>query len=310
MNRRTRLSSQRGGTSRRNISRRARAARARQLLDRARLGVKLASGAAAVVLVSLMFVFIHDLFIQNDYFNTRQIQVVGNQRLTLADIRTLTGIRPGVNVLSINLSAARRQLLAHPWVAEAQVQRDLPGTLRIHVREHSAVAVVDLGQRFLLNAEGELFKPWEASDPAELTVVSGLQAADVRAVDRSAVAKPRGRVAGSPEPAAEPTRSRPMEAVLQVLALGREPHTALPVRQVRSIRVDRELGITVTAFDEGAAVRLGYDDFPAKYRLLADLLAFFKAHPPAVDFDRIDLTDVHRVIVNPVKTDPARVKGG
>ena len=97
---------------------------------------------------------------------------------------------------------------------------------------------------------------------------------------------------------------------MQVLALGREPHTALPVRQVRTIRVDRELGITLTAFDEGAAVRLGYDDFPAKYRLLADLLAFFKAHPQAVDFDRIDLTDVHRVIVNPVKTDPARIRGG
>jgi len=57
------------------------------------------------------------------------------------------------------------------------------------------------------------------------------------------------------------------------------------------------------AFDPGKAIRLGYDDYPAKYRLLADLLAFFKAQSGPVDFDRIDLTDVNRVIVNPVKAE-------
>lgn len=310
MNRRPRSTSRRAATPRRNISRRAKAVRLRHFTERILLGAKLAAGAAAVVWVSLMFVFIHDLFIQSDYFNARHLQVEGNQRVRVADIRSLTGIRPGVNVLSVNLSAARRQLLAHPWIAEAQVQRNLPGGLHIRVREHSAVAIVDLGQRFLLNAEGELFKPWESPDPAGLTLVSGLHAADVRIADRSGAAGPRIPNAGGPNPALEPLRSRPMEAVMQVLALGREPHSALPIRQVHTIRVDRELGITVTAFDEAAAVRLGYDDFPTKYRLLGDLLAFFKTNPPAVDFDRIDLTDVNRVIVNPVKTDPARVRGG
>lgn len=310
MNRRIRSSAHRAGAPRRNISRKARTARLRQLLERALLGVKLAAGAAGIVLVSLMFVFAHDLFIQNDYFNARQIQVEGNQRVSLSDIRALTGIRPGVNVLSVNLSAARRHLLAHPWVAEAQVHRHLPDGLQIRLREHSAVAVVDLGPRFLLNTEGEIFKPWESSDPAGLTLVSGLHAADVRAANRFEAAAPRMRWSGEPIPAAASVRSRPMEAVLQVLTLGREPHTALPVRHVHAIRVDRELGVTVTAFDEGAAVRLGYDDFPTKYRLLAELLAFFKTNPPAVHFDRIDLTDVNRVIVSPVKADPARVRGG
>ena len=302
--------SHRAGAPRRNIRRKARAARLRRLLERALLGLKLAAGAAGVVLVSLVFVFVHDLFTQSDYFNTRHIQVEGNQRVSPADIRALTGIRPGVNVLSINLSAARRQLLAHPWVAEAQVYRHLPDGLQIRLREHRAAAIVDLGPRFLLNAEGEIFKPWEPSDPAGLPIVSGLHAADVRAADRSEVAAPRLRWSDRAQAAVEPIRSRPMEAVLQVLALGREPHTSLPLRQVHAIRVDRELGLTVTAFDENAAVRLGYGDFETKYRLLAELLAFFKANPSAVNFDRIDLTDVHRVIVSPVKIQPAHVKGG
>ncbi len=310
MNRRIRTPSRRVGGPRRNVSRRARAARMQRFLGRLVLAAKLAGGAAGVALVSLFFIFVHDLFIQSDYFNAREVQVEGAERMKLKEIHALTGIRPGVNVLAINLSAARRGLLSHPWVAEAQVQRELPARVHIKVREHVPVAIVDVGQRFLLNAQGEIFKLWEPSDPPGLPVVSGLQAADLHAAERSGAAGGPLRLALGPEPPPDPVRNRPLEAVLQVLALGREPNAALPSRQVRAIRVDRELGITVTAFAEAAAVRLGYDDYPAKYRLLADLLAFFKAHPPAVDFDRIDLSDVHRVIVNPVKTDPARVGGG
>ncbi len=306
MNRRVRTPSRRAAGSRRNLSRSERAAR----LERLVLAAKLLAGAAAVVLVSLFFVFVHDLFIQNDYFNAREVQVEGAERVRVREIQALTGIRPGVNVLGVNLSAARRGLLSHPWIAEAEVHRELPARLRITVREHVPVAIVDAGQRFLLNAAGEVFKLWEAADPAGLPVVSGLLAADLQAAERSGAAERPVRFAIGAEPPADPVRNRPLEAVLQVLALGREPNAALPARQIQAIRVDRELGLTVTAFAEGAAVRLGYDDYAVKYRLLADLLAFFKAHPPAVDFDRIDLTDVHRVIVNPVKSDPGRVGGG
>jgi hypothetical protein len=110
----------------------------------------------------------------------------------------------------------------------------------------------------------------------------------------------------------EPARSRPLDAVLQVLALGSEQGTALPTRQIRTIRVDRELGITVVAFEPVKSIRLGYDDYPAKYHLLADLLAFFKAQPAPVHLDRIDLTDVHRVIVSPARAElsQTRPQGG
>ncbi len=74
-----------------------------------------------------------------------------------------------------------------------------------------------------------------------------------------------------------------------------------------------ELGITVLAYDEGKSIRLGYDDFASKFRLLADLLTFLKNQPGLMDFERIDLTDANRVIVNPAKAElPVRIgpKGG
>jgi hypothetical protein len=100
-----------------------------------------------------------------------------------------------------------------------------------------------------------------------------------------------------------------MDAVMQVLARAGDNGSVLPTREIRMIRVDRELGITVVAYDEAKSIRLGYDDYVPKLRLLADLLAFFKTQPGMSDFERIDLTDASRVIVNPVKTELAGKTG-
>ncbi len=289
---------------RHNISRRAAAARRRTLLGRVALALQVFTGAVLVVFVSGFFVFVYDMFVQSDYFNAKDLQIDGGERLSPKTIAEVAGVRPGVNVLSVNLSAARRKLLAHPWIAEAEVRREIPAGLRIRIREHTPTALVSLGPRFLLNAQGELFKQWESPDPADLPVVNGLQVADVRAVDRTGTRAGLALPIPGSAAALEPPTSRPMEAVMQVLALGRKAGSVVPNSELSTIQVDRELGLTLIAFDTPKAIRLGYDDYPAKYRLLADLLAFFKSQPAAIAFDRIDLNDVSRVIVNPVQTDP------
>jgi cell division protein FtsQ len=287
-----------------NVSRRAAAARRRALLLRLVLGLEILAGAAGVAFAGVFFIFVHDMVMQSEHFNARTIQVEGGRRLAAGEILARAGIREGVNVLSVNLSAARNRLLAHPWIAAAEVRREIPATLRVRIREHVPAAVVDLGTRFLLNDQGEIFKQWEASDPAGLPVVSGLDPADLRVADRSGQARefPLGLLAAEPAPA--PLRTRPMDAVSQVLHLGGESNSAVPTRQLQAIRVDRELGLTLVAFDAAKAIRLGYDDYVFKYRLLADLMAFFKNQTAVADFDRIDLNDINRVIVNPAKAVP------
>jgi cell division protein FtsQ len=300
-------------TRRQNVSRRATAARRRLWLGRLASLFWAAGGAAVVVFVGFFFVFVHDVLTQSEQFKARTIQIEGGRRLTAKTLASVAGVREGVNVLSVNLSTARKRLLAQPWIAEAEIRREIPSTLHIRIREHVPAAIVDVGKKFLLNARGEVFKEWEPADPAGLPVVSGLKIADLRVADRSGAgaALPLAVFASKPRPEASPSRS--MEAVLQVLALGGQSGSVLSTQSIRSIRVDRELGITVQAYDEGKSIRLGYDDFASKFRLLADLLTFLKSQPGLTDFDRIDLTDANRVIVNPAKADlPVRTgpKGG
>ena len=298
---------------RQNVSRRATAARRRVWLGRWVSLFWATSAAALVVFVGFFFIFIHDVLIQSEHFKARTIQIEGGQRLSTKTLASVAGVREGINVLSVNLSSARKRLLAHPWIAEAEVQREIPSTLHIRIREHVPAAIVDVGKKFLLNTHGEIFKEWEAGDPEGLPVVSGLKISDLRVADRSgtAAALPFAALeSGSPPLAA---LSRSMEAVLQVLTLGGVHGSVLSTQSIRTIRVDRELGITVLAFDEGKSIRLGYDDFASKFRLLADLLEFLKSQPSLMDFERIDLTDANRVIVNPAKAElPVRIgpKGG
>jgi cell division protein FtsQ len=294
---------------RQNISRRAVADRRRSWLRRLAAAAWLAVGAAGVVFVSLFFVFVHDVFTQSEHFQARQIQVEGARRLPPKTVFAQADVRPGINVLAVNLAAARKRLLAHPWIAEAQIQREIPSTLRIRIREHVGAAVVDVGRKFLLNPQGEIFKEWESSDPADLPAVTGLAFADLRAVDRSAAAGGLAFFDQDAAVTAPPPVSRPMDAVLQLLTLGRDPGSILPTPELRSIRVDRELGLTVVAYAENRVIRLGYNDYPAKYHLLRDLLAFFRAQPDVADLERIDLTDMNRVIVNPVRAELSKKTG-
>lgn len=293
---------------RQNISRRSLAHRRRSWLRRLSTVAWSAVGLAGVIFVSMFFIFVHDVFTQSEHFQAHQIFVEGGQRLTPRAITAQAGVRPGINVLSVNLTAARKRLLAHPWIAEAEVQRELPSTLRIRIREHEGAAVVDIGRRFLLNPQGELFKEWESSDPAGLPSVSGLALSDVRPVNRSASAGGMA-LADWGTAVASPPPNRPMDAVLQVLRLGRDSGSVLPTRELRSVQVDRELGLTLIAYAESRMIRLGYNDYPAKYRLLQDLLAFFRDQANLAAFERIDLTDMSRIIVNPVKAELSKKTG-
>ncbi len=294
---------------RQNISRRTVANRRRAWLQRLVAVIWTGVGAAGVIFLSVFFVFVHDVFTQSEHFQARQIHIEGGQRLSPKVISAQAGIRPGINVLSVNLAAARKRLLAHPWIAEAEIQREIPSTLRIRIREQVAVAVVDAGQRFLLNPQGELFKEWESSDPTDLPVVSGLALADLRGVDRSATNDGWTLLDSDTAASKAPAPSRPMDAVLQVLTLGRDPASHLPARELRAIRVDRELGLTVVAYAENRAIRLGYNDYPAKYRLLGELLAFFRNQSNIADVERVDLTDMNRIIVNPIRAELPKKAG-
>jgi cell division protein FtsQ len=254
------------------------------------MGFKFTAAIAAVMTVTALFILVHDLLTQCDYFAARQLTIEGMRRLTREQVAGQAGVQDGVNILSTNLSLVRKRLRAHPWIAEAEVRREIPSGLTIRIKEHSALAMVDLGRKYLMNTHGEIFKAWEASDPDPLPVIKGLKLSDLTVYGQSE----SSNFNSDREPTA------PFKAVMQVLQLGGKKGSILPNRLVRQIQVDRQIGLTIYAFDPGKTINLGYSDYAGKYRMLANLFSYLKRHRSLSDFDRIDLNNLKRVVVNPI----------
>ena len=109
------------------------------------------------------------------YFEISQIEVEGDERVDRDALLRTAGIALGDNVFARAPEQVAERLERHPWVAEAQVERRLPGFFRVHIREHRAVAVLMLaGKGYLVGDDATLFKEVAAGDPVDLPVVTGL----------------------------------------------------------------------------------------------------------------------------------------
>lgn len=253
---------------------------ARGLLGRAAVAAGLLS---ALTLTSLLLVFVHDLLTQCDYFRGSRIAVTGTVRLEAGEVLAQSGVHPGVNILSVNLQLARRKLLAHPWIADARVSRELPDGIHIQIQEQQPLAILDVGRKFLLNDAGEIYKAWEPEDPADLPLISGLALSDVS-------------VGGAP-------RSLPFAAVMEILQIQGAAGAPRPGALIRQIRVDREIGLTLLGDGRVQSVCLGYSDYRAKYHRLEQVLSQLPAAADLGEIDMIDLKNLDRVVIRPLAPD-------
>jgi cell division protein FtsQ len=258
------------------------------------IGVKAMFAIIAIAAATGFFILIHDIVTQCDYLAIKEVAIEGTQRLTQAQIARQAQVRMGDNLLAVNLSLLRKRLMAHPWIATAEVSREIPSRLIIRVKEHSALAMVDFGQKFLLNHQGQIFKAYDSADGLNLPVISGLDPSDLKVYSMSTASNPV-------EP---PVESAPFKAVMQVLELGKKQGSILPNHFIRQISVDRQIGLTIHAFDRLKTIRLGYSDYSGKYHMLAKLFSYVKRQRSIFDYDRIDLNNLQRIVINPTAYPP------
>jgi cell division protein FtsQ len=256
------------------------------LKDRMISYFKTALVLAIIPVLSLLCIFGYDFLTQCDYFRAKTLEVENNNVLTKEEIIKASGINLGDNILSVNISTARKKIMANPWVAEAEVGRKIPSGITVKITEHSCLAVIDLGKEFLLNENGEIFKEKADTDPVAVPMIKGLTFSDLNA-----------NGAG---------KSPAFNAVFSVLKLGQKPESVLPNGEVKLISVDREIGVTIHAFNEMKTIKLGYDNYKDKYERLKNVLHHFNNGPDSPDFETVDLNNsLNRVVVKPAVKKPS-----
>ncbi len=262
-----------------------------------RMFFKAALAFGILCMISAGFVFIYDFVTQCDYFKAKSLTITGNHSFSDKQIISQTGFKNGVNIFSVNLSIAQKKLLAHPWIEEAEISRKLPDGITIRIKEHKAAAIVDLGRRFLINNKGKIFKEFNAENAGVLPVINGLRYSDISTSSKLGL-----HDSGNNSVALFiKERSNPYGAVLDVLRLGQRAESVLPNKLIRQILVDREIGITVYAFNKIKEIKLGYKNYAAKYDLLKKVLLYIKNLNNYQDPVSIDLNNFNRAVVNLAK---------
>ena len=240
--------------------------------------VKIVSGLLLVAAMSFAFIFGYDLFTQSDYFSTQTISVEGCTRLDQQEVIAQAKLALDLNIFSVNLMTTRKRLLAHPWISEADVSREIPEGIHIRIQEHEPLAIIDMGRKFLLNRKGEIFKEWHQDDSASLPVVYGLSFSDLNVGSRPV--------------------NRPFKAVMTVLKLGLQSNSIIANRDIKSIRVDKDIGLTVYADNRLGALILGYGDYSNKYKRLEEVLSYLEKKEKISAMKSIDLNNPDRIVVN------------
>ncbi|BBO82951.1 hypothetical protein DSCO28_35170 [Desulfosarcina ovata subsp. sediminis] len=233
----------------------------------------------ALVATSAAFILAYDYFTQSRHFRVRQIEVDGQRRLDRQHILAVAGIGPETNILALNLTVARKRLLADPWIAEAAISRDIPSGLHVSVREEDPLALMEMPDKegFLINTAGRIFKRETHSDTGPWPQVQGLDHRDL------------------PVPGRPVTHA--FQAVMDLLTLAREKNSPLPLAQIRRIHLDRQIGATVFVGDAGQAIKLGFGHFREKCAALGALHRQMHADSRLANCQTIDLFDINRIVI-------------
>jgi cell division protein FtsQ len=140
------------------------------------LGLKVAVGLTLIVgAVGALAWGVHRYAQTTPRFAVVNVEIEGTRRLARDDVLGAAGFKKGDNLFALDVEKAEKSLLSSPWIAQARVIRELPGTIRLEIVERDAVALAALrGKTFLVSQDGEPFKEMGNGDPRDLPIVTGL----------------------------------------------------------------------------------------------------------------------------------------
>jgi hypothetical protein len=140
-----------------------------------------------------------------------------------------------------------------------------------------------LGDKFILNTNGLIFKKLEPDDSEILPIISGLSYSDIRTT--------------------RDTGSIRFVSVMEVFRLGEVSDSVIPNHLIQRIDVDRQIGLSLYTTDHEKIIKLGFENYSEKYGQLKKVIFQLKDQDTFSDYQFIDLINPDRIVVYPVKNE-------
>ena len=266
------------GSMPRNVYRRGRQGQPKGYWRKA---VLLTLGSLGLAGLSLTLVLLYHHLLTSPSFcikEDKNIEIVGLHRLTPELILQLAQLGPETSLLAIRPGRVERALLAHPWIAQAEVTRKWPHRLSLRIQEREPVALVQMGELYYIDRLGNLFKPLSPGDPHDFPVITGLTQDHFQQVEGAL-----------PEVLAQ---------TFQLLEVLKGAPPPLNLENISEVHVDLERGFSIYVNGLGGAVDLGLAEHSEKLTKFAQVwpLLTQKGYLPRVG--RINLDHPQRVLIS------------
>jgi len=202
----------------------------------------------------------------------KTIKVSGAKRVTREEVIAISGIEPGMNILTFNTARTVERLESDPWIERASVERRAPDTVRIEITERVPVALVKLDAMYVMDASGVVFKEYSPEDELDLPVITGFTKDGLR---RDMAGLTRG--------------------VVELMAVlgGTE---GFNLDDVSEIHADAVFGLSVYTLEEGVRLDLGTGNIRAKLASFERVRALRGGVLSGIE--AIDLSDYRSVVVS------------
>ena len=243
---------------------------------------------AAVILAGLPYLSyqVYYFAVTSPSFAVRQIEISGAHYAAREELLKAAEVAPGLNIFEIDTERVASDLERHDWVVSATAHTTLPGTLSLSVEEHEPAAILyGAGGGFLINADGEAFKPARFKDLPEalLEELPLLSGASAEELNQSAS-----------------KRARLLEA-LHVWELWHE-RGLQEVAPVAQIHLDEVLGLSLIVGEEGVEVRLGWGEWETRLERFSVVYRDLSDRGVAADYILVDQEgEIDRVAVGPAR---------
>lgn len=111
--------------------------------------------------------------------SVRDVKLTGAEHTTAEEVAAAAGLGSDDNLLLLSADEVVDAARTLPWVADAEVERRLPGTVKVKVVERKPALVVSLGAaRWTIDARGHVLAAGQ-SEPG-LPVVGGVEVGEIK----------------------------------------------------------------------------------------------------------------------------------
>jgi cell division protein FtsQ len=235
---------------------------------------------SSIMMIGLVLLAIAVVVWANLWKNDMRVSVVsvsGNLILTNEEILSLADIDENQRLFSVDLLAARNRVMQNAFIKSVSINREVPNTISISVKERVPIASIVADKIQFLDSDGVLLPPIHSENIFDLPVLTGSLPSDKLVP---------GKEISSPD----------MLEALAILSTAKKLGDDL-YRRISEVHIEKGNDIILYTAEYGVPVIFGHGDIGMK---LVRLDGFWKEivyHRGAIDLAYIDLRFADQVVV-------------